>query len=133
MLIDQSTKDIIAGFVSGWTQVFIMQPFELVKIRLQTQTEANPYYKGMADCFKKISKEEGMTSFYKGNCSIIARHCHSPDWHRFPGISHVLHLSDLQKILFSLQNKQERPSSLPVRSRLGRHCISAHILDRSKR
>lgn len=35
--MEQSLKDIIGGFVSGWTQVIIMQPFEIVKIRLQTQ------------------------------------------------------------------------------------------------
>jgi solute carrier family 25 carnitine/acylcarnitine transporter 20/29 len=52
--MNQNLKDIIAGFVSGWTQVIIMQPFEIVKIRLQTQSSTNPYYKGMVDCFKKI-------------------------------------------------------------------------------
>lgn len=35
--MDQSTKDMLAGFFSGWIQVLIMQPFELVKIRLQSQ------------------------------------------------------------------------------------------------
>lgn len=54
--LDQSLKDIISGFVSGWTQVIIMQPFEIVKIRLQTQSTQNPYYNGMVDCFKKIAK-----------------------------------------------------------------------------
>lgn len=54
--MDQSLKDIIGGFVSGWTQVIIMQPFEIVKIRLQTQSTQNPYYNGMVDCFKKIAK-----------------------------------------------------------------------------
>lgn len=64
--MNQNVKDIIAGFISGWTQVFIMQPFEIVKIRLQTQSSANPYYNGMVDCFKKITKEEGLAAFYKG-------------------------------------------------------------------
>ena len=64
--MDQSLKDVIAGFVSGWTQVIIMQPFEIVKIRLQTQSSATPYYNGIADCFKKIAAEEGPLSFYKG-------------------------------------------------------------------
>lgn len=68
--MDQALKDITAGFVSGWTQVIIMQPFEIVKIRLQTQTVANPYYNGMVDCFKKIAKEEGLASFYKGKCQL---------------------------------------------------------------
>ena len=64
--MDQSVKDVIAGFVSGWTQVIIMQPFEIVKIRLQTQSNVSPYYNGMIDCFKKIAVEEGSLSFYKG-------------------------------------------------------------------
>ena len=69
--LDQSVKDIIAGFIAGWTQVIIMQPFEIVKIRLQTQSTQNPYYNGMFDCFRKISKEEGMLSFYKGKPSCF--------------------------------------------------------------
>lgn len=64
--MEQAIKDIIAGFISGWTQVIIMQPFEIVKIRLQTQTPGNAYYNGMVDCFKKIAKDEGLTAFYKG-------------------------------------------------------------------
>lgn len=55
--MEQAIKDIVAGFISGWTQVIIMQPFEIVKIRLQTQTAGNAYYNGMVDCFKKIAKD----------------------------------------------------------------------------
>lgn len=64
--MDQTLKDIISGFISGWTQVIIMQPFEIVKIRLQTQSRTNPYYHGIADSFQKIAKEEGIFAFYKG-------------------------------------------------------------------
>lgn len=64
--MDQNLKDIISGFVSGWFQVLIMQPFEIVKIRLQTQSTSNPYYNGINDAFKKIGKEEGLLAFYKG-------------------------------------------------------------------
>ena len=70
--MNQNTKDIISGFISGWTQVIIMQPFEIVKIRLQTQSSQNPYYNGMVDCFKKIAKEEGFAAFYKGNYFIYS-------------------------------------------------------------
>ena len=69
--MDQSVKDIIAGFISGWTQVIIMQPFEIVKIRLQTQSTRDPYYNGIVDCFKKIAKEEGLLSFYKGTSASL--------------------------------------------------------------
>ena len=55
--MEQAMKDIAAGFISGWFQVLLMQPFEIVKIRLQTQTPGNAYYNGMIDCFKKITKD----------------------------------------------------------------------------
>ena len=64
--MEQALKDISAGFISGWFQVLIMQPFEIVKIRLQTQTPGNAYYNGMIDCFQKIAKDEGLSAFYKG-------------------------------------------------------------------
>lgn len=64
--MNQTTKDILSGFFSGWCQVLIMQPFEIVKVRLQTQCGSKPYYKGIGDAFKKIGREEGIMSFYKG-------------------------------------------------------------------
>ena len=82
-------KDIAAGFISGWFQVLIMQPFEIVKIRLQTQTPANPYYNGMIDCFKKIAKDEGLSAFYKGNFDFDLRNCLSIDRYWFPSFSYV--------------------------------------------
>lgn len=69
--MNQNLKDIICGFISGWTQVIIMQPFEIVKIRLQTQSTSNPYYKGMVDAFQKIAKEEGLSAFYKGTVTPL--------------------------------------------------------------
>lgn len=69
--MNQNLKDIISGFVSGWCQVIIMQPFEIVKVRLQTQDALKPYYNGMVDAFKKIAKEEGLASFYKGTIQVI--------------------------------------------------------------
>ena len=40
--MSQAIKDISAGAVSGWAQVIIMQPFEIIKVRLQTQDSKNP-------------------------------------------------------------------------------------------
>lgn len=68
--MNQNLKDIISGFISGWAQVILMQPFEIVKIRLQTQSAAGTsHYNGMVDCFKKIMFEEGPLAFYKGMLS----------------------------------------------------------------
>ena len=50
----QVIKDLIGGLCSGVTQVIIMQPFDLVKIRLQNQMSSNPYYNGLIDCVKKV-------------------------------------------------------------------------------
>lgn len=57
MNLSQNSKDIISGFISGWARVIVIQPFEIVKVRLQTQSSHHPYYNGIIDCFKKIYKE----------------------------------------------------------------------------
>lgn len=53
----ETALDFLCGCVSGWVQVLVMQPFELVKVRLINQSLHNPYYHGILDCFKKIQKE----------------------------------------------------------------------------
>ena len=40
----------------GWSQVFVMQPFEIIKVRLQTQSKQAPLYNGIVDCLTKIIK-----------------------------------------------------------------------------
>ena len=59
-------KDFFSGCVSGWVQVLVMQPFEIVKVRLVNQSLHNPEYKGIIDCVRKIYTEEGLNTFYKG-------------------------------------------------------------------
>lgn len=48
-----------------------MHPLDLVKTRLQIQSDklskSDPrYYNGIADCFRKMYINEGVTSFWKG-------------------------------------------------------------------
>jgi hypothetical protein len=38
----------------GWSQVFVMQPFEIIKVRLQTQPRDAKIYNGILDCGKQI-------------------------------------------------------------------------------
>lgn len=45
------------------------QPFDLVKVRLQT-TEG--VYKNTADCFKQIVKKDGLTGLYRGMATPLA-------------------------------------------------------------
>ncbi len=42
--------------ISGWAQVCVMHPFEIIKVRLQTQSNTNKIYNGIVDCLTKIVK-----------------------------------------------------------------------------
>ena len=63
--------EFLAGWVGGIGQVLTAQPFDIIKIRLQTQSTTNPIYTSTADCFKKILKNEGPLTFYKGTASPL--------------------------------------------------------------
>jgi hypothetical protein len=71
-------KDFLCGWTSGITQVFVMQPFEIVKVRLINQSFKDSYYKGTIDCFRKIRIEEGLLAFYRGTNSCKFRNINSP-------------------------------------------------------
>jgi solute carrier family 25 carnitine/acylcarnitine transporter 20/29 len=61
----QAAKDFAGGLVAGWTQVVIMQPFEKIKVMLQTQGPVKKY-DGISDVIRHVMKEEGFMGFYKG-------------------------------------------------------------------
>lgn len=48
-----------------------MQPFEIIKVRLQTQTAEAPLYNGIVDCLTKIVKHEGPLALYKGTLTPL--------------------------------------------------------------
>jgi hypothetical protein len=50
--MDTKVKDFINGLVAGWTQVFIMQPFDRIKVMMQNN-EASGIFNG----FKTVVKE----------------------------------------------------------------------------
>ncbi|RIB05761.1 mitochondrial carrier domain-containing protein [Gigaspora rosea] len=59
-------KECASGTVGGIAQVLVGQPFNTVKVRLQTQIPGQPpLYSNMLDCVRKTSKE-GFSAFYKG-------------------------------------------------------------------
>ncbi|KAJ3083981.1 mitochondrial carrier [Rhizoclosmatium globosum] len=60
---NQALKESFAGCVGGIVQVMTGQPFDTVKVRLQTQPDQ---YSSMVDCVKKTLKNEGFKGFYKG-------------------------------------------------------------------
>ncbi|KAI9317724.1 mitochondrial carrier domain-containing protein [Dichotomocladium elegans] len=67
----QSLKDCASGTVGGIMQVLVGQPFDTVKVRLQTQSTSNPMYSGMMDCVRKTHQAEGLRGFYKGTATPL--------------------------------------------------------------
>ncbi|ORX93539.1 mitochondrial carrier [Basidiobolus meristosporus CBS 931.73] len=71
----RAVKDCVAGSVGGILQVFAGQPFDTIKVRLQTQPTpapgAAPLYTGTIDCVKKTLAKEGFSGFYKGTTTPL--------------------------------------------------------------
>eukprot|EP01012_Entosiphon_sulcatum_P049359 TRINITY_DN67957_c0_g1_i1.p1 TRINITY_DN67957_c0_g1~~TRINITY_DN67957_c0_g1_i1.p1 ORF type:complete len:307 (+),score=44.05 TRINITY_DN67957_c0_g1_i1:45-923(+) len=63
----QFAKDFTAGWMAGVAQVLTGQPFDIVKVRLQSQGAATSPFK----CASEILKKEGALAFYKGTLSPI--------------------------------------------------------------
>ncbi|GAO50809.1 mitochondrial carnitine/acylcarnitine carrier protein [Saitoella complicata NRRL Y-17804] len=64
-------KDAAAGTAGGMVQVLVGQPFDIIKVRLQTQSTTNPQYTGVADAARKIAANEGPLAFYKGTLAPL--------------------------------------------------------------
>ncbi|KAI0391550.1 mitochondrial carrier domain-containing protein [Xylariaceae sp. FL0594] len=62
-----TAKDLFAGAVGGVAQVLIGQPFDIVKVRLQTTTQ----YNSALDAAKTIYAKEGPLAFYKGTLTPL--------------------------------------------------------------
>lgn len=67
----QTAKELAAGCFGGMIQVLVGQPFDIVKVRLQTQSAVNPQYSGVVDCASKILRSEGPQGFYKGTLTPL--------------------------------------------------------------
>merc|ERR1719197_2005064 len=82
---EMSMKDFVLDFCLGGTagavSKTITAPIERVKLVIQTQ-DANPKiisgevprYTGMGDAFMRISKEQGIGAFWRGNLTNIVRY-----------------------------------------------------------
>ncbi|XP_044749217.1 mitochondrial 2-oxodicarboxylate carrier-like [Coccinella septempunctata] len=62
---------LFSGASAGFVEVCIMHPLDLVKTRLQLQSASksstkSEYYTGITDCMRKMYKNEGILSFWKG-------------------------------------------------------------------
>ncbi|WVQ98165.1 hypothetical protein IAU59_005287 [Kwoniella sp. CBS 9459] len=66
-------EDITFGSVTGMIAKVFEHPFDLVKVRLQSQpTDRALTYKGPWDCFKKTSAKEGFFGLYRGLSAPLA-------------------------------------------------------------
>jgi len=71
--------DLLAGGVSAAVSKTAVAPIERVKLLLQVQaasTQISPdkQYKGIIDAFVRIPKEQGVSSFWRGNMSNVIRY-----------------------------------------------------------
>lgn len=63
-----------AGLLSGVFTTAIMAPGERIKCLLQIQaSQGEKKYNGTFDCVKKLYKEGGMRSIYKGTAATLMR------------------------------------------------------------
>merc|ERR1719482_1116311 len=97
--------DFLAGGVSGAVSKTLTAPIERVKLVIQTQ-DANPKivsgeiarYTGIGDCFKRISSEQGIGAFWRGNGTNIIRY--------FPTQAFNLAFKDTIKGIFPRYNQK---------------------------
>lgn len=57
---------VIAGVAAGLANGLVSGPVEHIRIRLQTQSNTNPIYKGPFNAMKKIASEHGIAGLFKG-------------------------------------------------------------------
>lgn len=67
--VKRCAKDIAAGSFAGILKVFVGQPFDITKVRMQAAVGKSA---GMMDVVKGIWKNEGPMAFYKGTTSPLA-------------------------------------------------------------
>ncbi|GAB6021107.1 hypothetical protein CHUAL_003740 [Chamberlinius hualienensis] len=75
------TKDVkpsfariyLAGCAGGLAQVGFVIPFELVKVKLQAETDGKLVYRGSVDCIRKIWKLNGIRGCYQGGWITVCR------------------------------------------------------------
>ncbi|KAK6456811.1 mitochondrial carrier protein [Scheffersomyces xylosifermentans] len=65
----QVFKDLLGGTMGGIAQVLVGQPFDTVKVRLQSAPEGT--YNGALDVIKKLLANEGPKGFYKGTLTPL--------------------------------------------------------------
>ncbi|XP_070283585.1 solute carrier family 25 member 45 isoform X2 [Myotis yumanensis] len=74
------THVFIAGCTGGFLQAYCLAPFDLIKVRLQNQTEPRarqggppPRYRGPVHCAASIFQEEGPRGLFRGAWALTLR------------------------------------------------------------
>lgn len=72
-------KDLVVGGTAAAISKTLVAPIERVKLLLQvqhvsTQISADARYKGIIDAFVRIPKEQGFSSFWRGNLANVIRY-----------------------------------------------------------
>jgi solute carrier family 25 carnitine/acylcarnitine transporter 20/29 len=60
--------DFVCGLFAGWTQVMIGQPFDFVKVKIQTSTSKTH---SIPQITKDIYQQYGLKGFYRGSSSLL--------------------------------------------------------------
>jgi len=60
--------DFFCGLVAGWTQILVGQPFDFIKVRIQTAQKSTLSIPTIA---KQIYSEYGLSGFYRGSSSLF--------------------------------------------------------------
>ncbi|WVN86295.1 uncharacterized protein L203_101458 [Cryptococcus depauperatus CBS 7841] len=67
--LTQTQKDLIGGSMGGMAQVLVGQPFDIVKVRVQTAPSG--MYASPIHCAVKLFKSDGPLGFYKGTLTPL--------------------------------------------------------------
>jgi len=73
---DGQANRFVSGFLSGWTAATVSLPFDFIKTRLQKQAplpDGSMPYKGVLDCMRKVTAQEGLGAFYQGYFTFVVR------------------------------------------------------------
>jgi hypothetical protein len=69
-----SLVHVIAGFASGIPEAIVVNPFQVIKIRMQSLEHLNKYA-SISDCFARTLRDEGVAAFTIGLGPTLARNC----------------------------------------------------------
>ena len=72
-------SDFLIGGISAAVSKTVVAPIERVKLLLQVQDASSSIkkedrYNGIGDCFKRVIKEQGFASLWRGNLANVIRY-----------------------------------------------------------